>query len=147
MGSLTRIFGKKLYVDANLFIYAIEAAEPWVEVARQILHYVDDKKISVVTSELSLAECLVKPFQLGNQETIDIYLNLFLNREHLTVVPVSRDLLVQAATLRAGSRMKLPDAIHAATAIKTECDLLLTNDDRFKTLKNPEMLFLGDIEI
>jgi predicted nucleic acid-binding protein len=146
LGSLNRVLGKKLYVDANLFIYAIEAAEPWVEVARQILHYVDAKKISVVTSELSLAECLVKPFQLENQDAVDIYLKLFQDREHLTVVPVSRDLLVQAASLRAGSRMKLPDAIHAATAIYADCDLLLTNDDRFGSLRKPEILFLGDIE-
>ncbi|HKV12938.1 MAG TPA: PIN domain-containing protein [Thermoanaerobaculia bacterium] len=47
------------------------------------------------------------------------------------MVPVTRGVLVAAAKLRADSRMKLPDAIHAVTGILEDCTLLLTNDDRF----------------
>lgn len=39
-------------------------------------------------------------------------------------------LLAEAARLRAISRIKLPDAIHAATALQRECTSFLTNDDR-----------------
>ena len=131
MGALTRTAGQKIYLDANLFIYALEAAEPWVAVTRQLFEDLDAGVCSAVTSELSLAECLVKPFQLKRSDLAETYLRLLQSRPELQVVPVTRGILTAAAKLRADSRMKLPDAIHAVTGILADCTLLLTNDDRF----------------
>jgi predicted nucleic acid-binding protein len=50
----------------------------------------------------------------------------------LTVGPVTREILIEAARLRGLSRIKLPDAIHAATALQKGCSSFLTNDDRLK---------------
>jgi predicted nucleic acid-binding protein len=41
-------------------------------------------------------------------------------------------LTIEAARLRSLSRIKLPDAIHAATALQKGCSSLLTNDDRLR---------------
>ncbi|HPO12257.1 MAG TPA: PIN domain-containing protein [Candidatus Hydrogenedentes bacterium] len=46
----------------------------------------------------------------------------------LEVVPISDNILEIAAELRATTRLKLPDAIHMATAIVTNCTSFLTND-------------------
>ena len=47
----------------------------------------------------------------------------------LRLVPVSRPILIDAAALRAKhSALKLPDAIHVATARASGCEVLLTND-------------------
>lgn len=145
MGKLTRTAGQKLYLDANLFIYALEAVEPWVEIARQLFDDIDKGVCSAVTSELSLAESLVKPFQLGRHDVAETYLRLFQTRQHLRIIPVTRDVIVEAAKLRAASRMKLPDAIHAATGVLQGCTTLLTNDDRFKDVPELQVLFLRDL--
>ena len=46
----------------------------------------------------------------------------------MTVVPVTRDILRDAAHVRGELGMKLPDAIHVATARERECKVFITND-------------------
>ena len=60
-------------------------------------------------------------------------------------MPVSRDVLVAAARLRAETNMKLPDAIHAATAQLTGCTQFLTNDTHIKAL--PGLIILSLTEL
>ena len=45
------------------------------------------------------------------------------------MVPISRAILVEAATLRATRALEMPDAIHAATAKIARCSHLLTGDE------------------
>ncbi|HEY3571964.1 MAG TPA: type II toxin-antitoxin system VapC family toxin [Thermoanaerobaculia bacterium] len=132
MGSLRERLGPKVYLDANFFIYVLEAVEPWARVAGEVLGALDRGELAAVTSELSLAECLVKPMELGRSEVTEAYLEFLQNRRFLAIGPVSREILIEAAHLRGLSRIKLPDAIHAATALQKGCSSFLTNDDRLK---------------
>jgi predicted nucleic acid-binding protein len=44
--------------------------------------------------------------------------------------------------------LKLPDAIHLATAILTRCDCLITNDARFTAPANPlEVVPLSELSV
>ncbi len=65
MGDIADLIGKVVYLDSNVFIYAVEGfaeRRPFVEGPfRQI----DSGRIDAVTSELTLAEVLVKPFEAG----------------------------------------------------------------------------------
>lgn len=60
------------------------------------------------------------------------------------MVPVTAYILEQAALLRANSKLgklpslKLPDAIHLATAVRERCDVLVTNDSALR--KAAEMI-------
>jgi predicted nucleic acid-binding protein len=140
LGSLDETLGPKTYLDANFFIYALEEVAPWAGLAKQVLTLLDQGRCTAVTSELSLAECLVKPLELGRAEIAQAYLDLLKDRRSLSVVPISRELLIEAAKLRALSRIKLPDAIHAVTALHRGCSSFLTNDSR---LKIPGLRVLG----
>ncbi|MBI3799662.1 MAG: PIN domain-containing protein, partial [Deltaproteobacteria bacterium] len=94
----------------------------------------------------SLAECLVKPLELGQSSIVQTYLGFLQPRRFLTIVPITRDLLIEAAKLRATTRLKLPDAIHAATARWQNCTFFVTNDDRFRVVPGIQMLHLRDLE-
>lgn len=122
--------GRRFYLDANFFIYVLEEVEPWAEAARRILIALEGGECEAVTSELSLAECLVKPMELGRKEIAETYLDFLRDRPSLVIVPVSREVLIEAASLRGLSGIKLPDAIHAATALQGGCTSFLTNDER-----------------
>ena len=65
------------------------------------------------------------------------------NDDSLTVVPVVRDILILAAGIRATTKLKLPDAIHAASAIATQCTTFLTNDKQFQTLSDLHVVLLS----
>ena len=56
MATIADLLGKRLYLDANVFIYALEALTPWKDAAQNLLRTVDDGRCSAVTSELTLAE-------------------------------------------------------------------------------------------
>ena len=92
--------------------------------------------MDAVTSELALSEVLVKPIADGDLHKIQAYYNSFRNGKGLTVMPVDRSVLIEAASIRASTNLKLPDAIHFATACLTNCTHFVTNDDHFKIAKS-----------
>lgn len=98
-----------------------------------------------MTSELTLAEVLVKPIRENNAGLRDQYERILRTSRVLTVLPITRDVLVAAATLRAGSSLKLPDAIHAATSIAANCTTHLTNDHRFASIPNLQVMLVPDL--
>jgi len=132
LGSIREKLGPKVYLDANFFIYTLEAVAPWARAAGEVLRSLDGGQLAAATSELSLAECLVKPLELGLTDVAGAYLELLKDHRFLSVAPVTREILIEAARLRSLSRIKLPDAIHAATALQKGCSSFLTNDDRLR---------------
>ena len=59
--------------------------------------------------------------------------------------PITRDVLIEAAAIRATTRMKLPDAIHVATAVTCGCSALLTNDERLRATAGIPVRFLSEL--
>lgn len=111
----------RLYLDTNIFIYALEGFPEYVDEIKRLFDAIDHKVFKGVTSELTLSEVLVKPSIDQNHELKAVYLEAIRTSDVLEVVPISREVLIEAANLRAFTRMKLPDAIHAATARLTGC--------------------------
>jgi predicted nucleic acid-binding protein len=50
----------------------------------------------------------------------------------LAVVPIERSILIEAAKLQAELKLRLPDGIHIATAVATDCSTVLSNDRRLQ---------------
>ncbi|MGD0089856.1 MAG: PIN domain-containing protein [Planctomycetota bacterium] len=130
MGLLEAITGPAVYLDTNIWIYAVEKPAEYYDHLVPLFKALQREDLRAVTSELTLAETLVKPLMDGNVAVQDAYLQAIRPSSGLDVMPVSREVLVEAARLRASTRMKLPDAIHSATARLRRCSCLLTNDDK-----------------
>lgn len=145
MGILDAIQGNRVYLDANIWIYALEGYPAFIQDLTQLFQSIDQGNLSVVTSELSLAEALVKPYQNQDLAQQVIYKQFIRSSQQLSVIPVSRDVLIEAARLRASINIKLPDAIHAATALLTQCSTFLTNDKRFQVVPNLSVVLLSQI--
>ncbi|MEH2159301.1 type II toxin-antitoxin system VapC family toxin [Nostoc sp.] len=145
MGILDAIQCTKVYLDTNIWIYALEGYPAFVQDLTQLFQSIDRGNLSVVTSELSLAEVLVKPFQNHDLAQQTTYQQLIINSQNLRVIPVSRQVLIEAAQLRASINIKLPDAIHAATALLTQCSTFLTNDQRFRSVPNLSVFLLSEM--
>jgi predicted nucleic acid-binding protein len=58
-----------------------------------------------------------------------------LENSLIRLEPISRAVLVRAAMLRGQLGMKMPDAIHAATAVDSACSAFLTNDTELRVPK------------
>ena len=133
MGGIAWRTGERIYLDTNLFIYAVEAINPYAEHVGHLFQAADRGDIKLVTSLLTLAEALVMPFRRGDDLLINAYRELFLHPPAgLLVAQLDADILERAARLRASSSsLRLPDAIHLATAESEQCNLFATNDRRF----------------
>jgi len=116
------------YLDTNVLIAIVEAAGPLTKEQSGFIARIDAGEHIAIASELALSECLVKPIADANEAAIRAYLALFDGGHTLAVMAVSRDILVEAARLRAVSRMKLADAIHFATALAASCSVFMTDD-------------------
>lgn len=136
--------GKRLYLDANVFMYAIEGHEQYAALLGRMFEEIAAHNIPVLTSDLTLAECLVMPVKTGNTALANLYQQHLRTHAGLECVAVSRDILLEAARLRAISNMKLPDAIHVATAATMQCDMLVSNDKGIRTPDNMQLLLLSD---
>jgi predicted nucleic acid-binding protein len=66
MGLLSAIHGDRIYLDVNIWIYALEGYPAFVQDLTQLFQAIDRGTLAAFTSELSLAEALVKPLQTQN---------------------------------------------------------------------------------
>ena len=145
MGSLrTALQGHKVYLDANIFIYLLEEVSPWVSPLQGGFSGLEAGEWVAVTSGLSLAECLVRPFALGRDDLAKVYRLALSPRSYLDIASIDIDVLVSAARLRAQLGFKLPDAIHVATALMQGCTAMLTNDAGFRRAPGIKILLLSD---
>jgi predicted nucleic acid-binding protein len=120
------------YFDSNAIISIIEGASPPTAAQRDALIGIEDMDIEALTSELTLAECLVKPLAEGRADLIGAFMEFLDNRDSLPTVPITRDILLLAAEIRSQAAVKLPDAIHVATARSSGCTAFISNDKGIK---------------
>jgi predicted nucleic acid-binding protein len=145
MGLLDEIEGPRIYLDTNIFIYAVEGFDRFEEEINSLFSAVDRGKVEAITSELTLAEALVKPFREGNERYQQIYREALQDRASFHLVSVTRPLLVESARLRASTGLRLPDAIHLATAREAGCSTLVTNDDDFEGAPEMNVVILSEV--
>ena len=121
----------RVYLDANLFISALEGPGAVSDHAWWILEAVERGEILGITNELTLAEVLVHPLRDADRALIETYEAMITTSPILSVVPVDRGVLMRAAELRAAHRaLRLPDAIHLASALRAGAGHLVTRDAR-----------------
>ncbi|MEM1369685.1 MAG: PIN domain-containing protein [Cyanobacteria bacterium P01_H01_bin.15] len=118
-------------MDTNIWIYALEGFAEYVAGLTALFKAVDQGKLTTASSELALAEALVKPFESGNLQLPNSYQQAISNRFGVEIVPVSRQILLKAAQLRVTTNLKLPDTIHAAMAVERCCSSFITNNKQF----------------
>ena len=95
---------------------------------------------------MAIAELLVKPMQTNDRVNIERIHALFDNDGgYFEAIPHPRATLELAAQLRATQRLKMIDAIHAATAIKGGCTYFVTHDAGLaKNFQGLEVVNIGD---
>ena len=133
----------RLYLDTNAFIYATEERSPRSGLLAALFsHSARQAGGLLTTSELSLAELVVKPLREGDDGLVARYEAMMRTSRWLTVEPVSRQVVLIAGHLRAVAALKLPDALHLATAIASGCSHFLTEDKALLNLgRNGPMTF------
>lgn len=131
-------------LDTSVFIYHFEAHPRYRDLTVRILRTISRGECRAVASELTLLELLVRPLQLERQDVADEYEALLSHFPNLELVPLSRKVVLRAATLRARYGLRTPDALILATAIVQGATLVITNDRHWKRVEEVKVAFLDD---
>jgi predicted nucleic acid-binding protein len=136
---------KKVLIDTSIWIYHFEQHPQLAAAAGKIIESLEEGEFRGVASELTLLELTVRPLQLGRQDVADDYEVLLDYFPNFQLEPISRELLLEAAGLRARQRLWTPDSIQIATGLRTGATLAVTNDEGWRNFPLMETLILADL--
>ncbi len=145
MGSLVLPASGSVYLDENGFIYSIERIDPYRILLDTLWQTVSNRQITVVTSELTLLEVLVKPLKVGDATTATLFRTVLLHTPEVRMLPITQPVLEEAAKLRATPGLRTPDAIHMATTLLHSCALMVTNDNVFRRMPEVPVTVLNEL--
>jgi predicted nucleic acid-binding protein len=138
----------RIYLDTNVLI---SLGEPLTLTGRLLASVVlaeRDLPPLFITSRLAFAELMVKPLRDGDAIAASVYSSWAQPSSWLSVCEVDAPVVDLAALLRARvPRLKLPDAIHLASALVHRCSHLMTADLALQDVPALEHPFLGSIEM
>jgi predicted nucleic acid-binding protein len=122
----------RIYVDTNIWIYYLEAHPELWEAVDEIFAAADLAGATLFTSEITIAECLVKPARLGDEATVKLY-QTFFDEGGVVLTRLDGALARRAAISSGPLGLKLIDSIHYVSAREAGCTHMLTRDGRFKS--------------
>ena len=131
MGSVIPPTVPSVYFDTNCFIYRFEGIEPFWTLLQPVFEAATAGAMAIITSELTLLECLVKPRRMGDAPLERMLRDALANSREVRLLPISREVIDRAIDCRALHSIRTPDAIHAATALAHGCSSFYTNDAGF----------------
>jgi predicted nucleic acid-binding protein len=144
VGTLTLPGSGLVYLDANPIIYTVEKHPLYGPLLQPLWQAAQAKTVEVVSSDLVLMEVLVGPLKSGDTALEKAYEQALLGTD-LRLLPVTHPVLREAARLRATTRLRAPDALHAATAREAGCVLFVTNDAGFRGIGSVPSVILNDL--
>jgi predicted nucleic acid-binding protein len=136
---------ERVLIGTSVWIYHFEQHSQLGLPAGNVIEALEAGKFRGVASELTLLELTVRPLQLGRQDVADDYEVLLEHFPNLELEPISREILLEAAGLRARHRLRTPDAIQIATGLRTGATLAVTNDEAWRNLGFIDTVILSDL--
>jgi len=120
---------RRVYLDTCCVIYLLEDVPGFSEPLRA--HLANNADAILCVSPLVRLEVLIKPLADGNQALAKDYEDFLAAQQWLPIADADFD---RATRLRAVHKLKTPDALHLATAIRHSCIEFWTNDDRLNSV-------------
>lgn len=135
---------KRVALDSMIFIYQFGKHPRFYPFVYYIFSLLNKKKLYVFTSLISLIETISFSELEVKPELIESYKNFFIKTENLETVNPNFEIADQAASLRRKYDLRTPDVIQLATAMISKAEVFITNDDRFRKIKELPILLLKD---
>jgi predicted nucleic acid-binding protein len=144
VGTLTVPAAGLVYLDANSVIYSVEKHPVYWPLLQPLWQAAKGKSIELVSSELTLMETLIGPLKAGDTALATAYEQLF-HQAQTRLLPITQPILHEGARLRATTKLRTPDALHAATALQACCVLFVSNDVGFRGVRGLPLVILDDL--
>lgn len=135
----------RLFLDSAPVIYAVERNPQYLPLVRVVFERIFSGLPMGVVSPITLAECLVQPYRLAQNELQQDFIELMTDTENIEFVAINnQNMAIEAAKIRARYNLQLPDAFQISVALAAGCEAFLTNDVTFKRVTELRVLVLDD---
>ena len=131
-------------LDTSIWIYHLQAHPVYRRLATEVLEDIQAARCRAVLSELTLLELLVHPLRLDLQDVADEYEALLTHFPNTRLLPITRPVILTAASIRARHGIRTPDSLIVATGILGGATLLVTIDERLKRVSGVAVAYLSD---
>jgi predicted nucleic acid-binding protein len=121
-----------LLLDSAPIIYIFERNPVFAARFRPLFEAQENGRLRFAITPITLVEVLTGPLQAGDEALAGRYLAVLRSWR---LVETSIDIAESAARLRATLRLKLPDAIQAASALAVNAAALVTHDRDFSRVR------------
>jgi predicted nucleic acid-binding protein len=129
--------GALLLMDTAPIVYFLEAHPKFAKVFKPLFERHAAGELHFAVTTVTIAEVLTGPLQSGNEALAERFRAIL---ESWQVIDLTADIAESAARLRASLRLKLPDAVQAASAIAINADALITHDRDFSRVRSLRVL-------
>lgn len=135
---------QRIALDTMSIIYYVETNPRYVAKMDKVFDRMRDERLIGVASTVTLLEVLVQPLRLGNALLAENYRRFLSASGNFEMHPVTEAIAETAADLRARWSLRTADAIVAATAIQSDCQALVTNDERLLRVTELQVIYLDN---
>jgi predicted nucleic acid-binding protein len=120
----------------------MEANARYLALTDSVFSWVERTGHEAVTSTITMTELLVPSYGDNDERTIDEFYGLLSTYPNLRWIAPDLETADVAARMRATYRLRTPDALQAATALRADATGLITNDAAFARIKELETVVL-----
>ena len=122
-----------LLIDSTPIIYMLEGRAKLSERFRPLFAAHAEGRLRFAVTTITVAEVMIGPLQADNEELSQRYRAVLQSWQ---VVDLNLQIAEIAARLRATLKLKLADAVQAASAVAINADALVTHDRDFSRLSS-----------
>jgi len=127
---------RRISLDTTIFLSQASPTDPRQGCAQWVIDQIHAGRFECVISAVSVAELLVRPSAADLMQAMAAQTAL-RQFPHLRVQDFTLDLAVDAAHVRAVTKLKLPDAIVLATALANRIEAIVHADDEWDVKARP----------
>ncbi|NET91135.1 MAG: PIN domain-containing protein [Kamptonema sp. SIO1D9] len=135
---------KSIFLDTAPVVYYVENHPRFADGVEGVIKKLDSKELQGIISPVTLAECLVYPLKSQDEKIQQEFVDFLLRHQSIKMIEIDTGISLSSARLRAKYNLKLLDALQVATAIRSGCEALLTNDDQFRRVSELQVLMVED---
>ena len=126
-----------LLIDSAPIIYVLEDHPELAAIFRPVFEAHDEGLVRLAVTTVTLAEVLTGPLSARDEVLAERYRATL---KSWFVVDLDAEIAESAARLRAACKLKLADAVQAASALAIGADALVTHDRDFSALRDLRVL-------
>ena len=133
---------RRIALDTSIFIYQMEANTRYLALTDSVFSWVERAGHEAVTSTITMTELLVPSYRDNDEHRVDAFYGLLSTYPNLRWVAPDLETADLAARMRAMHRLRTPEALQAAAALRAQATGFITNDPVFARIGEFETAIL-----